>query len=367
MKIECVKEKLHIAVSKAEKIVGKNLNLPVLSCLLFETKGNNLIIRSTNLDLGLEISIPVKVEESGKVAIPAQVLSSFLNNLSDDKNIVLETIENVLKVSSSSSEANIKTLLPDDFPTVPMIDEGKTSKISSKDLINGIKSVIYSSSTSSVKPELSSVYIYSNGEEGIVFVATDSFRLAEKTVKTRKSIDLPGVLIPFKNASDILKILDGVDEEIQINSTKNQISFTFDGMYLVSRVIDGVFPDYKQILPKEVKTKVTVLKQDLINSLKISNIFSDNFNQINIVVKNGQKKIEVKTKNSNIGENTNKIEADIDGEDIEVNFNYRYIVDCLTSIASDSIVLSFNGINKPLVVSGSSDKTFTYLVMPMNR
>jgi DNA polymerase-3 subunit beta len=367
MKIECIKEKLHMAVSKAEKIVGKNLNLPVLSCLLFETKGNNLIIRSTNLDLGLEISIPVKIIESGKVAIPAQVLSSFLNNLSDDKNIILETKENILKVSSSSSEADIKTFLPDDFPTVPMIDEGKMSKISSKELIGGIKSVIYSSSTSSVKPELSSVYIYSNGDEGITFVATDSFRLAEKTIKTRKSVDLPGVLIPFKNASDILKILDDVNEEIQINSTKNQISFTFEGTYLISRVIDGVFPDYKQILPKETKTKVTVLKQDLINSLKISNIFSDNFNQMNISAQIGQKYIQVKTKNSNIGENTNKIEANIEGEGIEVNFNYKYIVDCLSSITSDSVYLSFNGVNKPLVVRGTTDKTFTYLVMPMNR
>ncbi len=366
MKIECIKEKLHIAVSKAERVVTKNLNLPVLSCLLFETRGNNLIIRATNLDLGLEIIIPVKVEQEGKVAIPAQVLGSFLNNLSDDKNIVLETVENTLKIYSSSTEANIKILPTDDFPTVPMIDEGKTCKISSKDLIFGIKSVIYSSSTSSVKPELSSVYIYSYGDEGLVFVATDSFRLAEKIVKTRKVVDLPGVLIPFKNASDILKIFDDVDEEIEIHSTKNQISFSFNGLYLVSRVIDGNFPDYKQILPKERKTKVTVLKQDLINSLKISNIFSDNFNQMNIIVKNG-KNIQIKTKNSNIGENTNKIEADIEGEEIEANFNYRYIVDCLGSIASDSIILSLNGINKPLVVQGSSDKTFTYLVMPMNR
>jgi DNA polymerase-3 subunit beta len=366
MKIECVKEKLHMAVGKAEKVASKNITLPVLSCLLFETRRNLLIIRSTNLDLGLEISIPVKVEEEGKVAVPANIISSFLNNLSDDKNIVLETVDNLLKVSTSSSEANIKTFPTDDFPTVPMIDEGKTCKISSKDLQSGIKSVIYSSSTSSVKPELSSVYIHSE-EENLVFVATDSFRLAEKKIKTRKAIDISGVLIPFKNSSDILKIIDNVDEEIVINSTKNQISFTFDGVYLVSRVIDGVFPDYKQILPKEFKTDVIVLKQDLINSLKISNIFSDNFNQMNISVKTGGNDIQVKTKNANIGENTNKIEAKIDGEGVEVNFNYRYIVDCLPSIASDSVSLSFNGLNKPLVVRGVSDKTFTYLVMPMNR
>ena len=366
MKIECVKEKLHIAVSKAEKIVGKNVNLPVLSCLLFETKGNNLIIRSTNLDLGLEVSIPVKVEESGKVAIPVNIISGFLNNVNDDKNIVLETMDNVLKVYTPTSEANIKILSPEDFPTIPMIDNEKTYKINSKDLTNGIKSVIYSSSLSSVKPELSSVYIYTN-EDNLVFVATDSFRLAEKTIKTRKHIDLNHILIPFKNALDILKIIDNTDTEIEINSTKNQISFVFNGVYLVSRVIDGVFPDYKQILPKEEKTKVVLLKQDLINSLKISNVFSDNFNQMNISVKGGEKTIKVKTKNNNIGENTNKIDANIEGDDIEVNFNYKYIIDCLPSIISDSISLSFNGINKPLVVKGVSDSTFTYLVMPMNR
>ncbi|MFA6227384.1 MAG: DNA polymerase III subunit beta [Candidatus Paceibacterota bacterium] len=366
MKIECLKEKLHMAVSKAEKVASKNITLPVLSCLLFETKGNTLVIRSTNLDLGLEISIPVKVEEEGKIAIPAQIISSFLNNLTDDKNLRLETVDNLLKISSSSSEANIKTFSVDDFPTVPMIDEGKTCKVSSKDLLSGIRSVIYSSSTSSVKPELSSIYIHSE-EDSLVFVATDSFRLAEKKIKTRKVVDLPVVLIPFKNASDILKIIDNVDEEIQINSTKNQISFTFDGVYLVSRVIDGAFPDYKQILPKEFKTDVIVLKQDLVNSLKISNIFSDNFNQMNISVPAGGDGIQVRTKNVNIGENTNKIEAKVSGEGVEVNFNYKYIVDCLPSIASDSVSLSFNGLNKPLVIRGVSDKTFTYLVMPMNR
>ena len=366
MKIECIKEKIHLAISKAEKIVGKNINLPVLSCLLLEAKGNFLTIRSTNLDLGLEINIPVKVLEEGKVAVPANIISMFLNNLNDDKNIFIETNENILKISSSTSEANIKTISSEDFPTVPMIDEGKTCKINSRELINGIKSVIYSASMSSVKPELSSVYIYTN-EDGLVFVSTDSFRLAEKVVKTRKVVDLNGVLIPFKNASDILKIIDNVDVDIEINSTKNQISFSFDGLYLVSRVIDGNFPDYKQILPKEEKTKVVVLKQDLINSLKISNIFSDNFNQMNINAQVGQKNIEVKTKNSNIGENTNKIEANIEGESIEVNFNYKYIVDCLSSITSDSVSLSFNGVNKPLVVRGTTDKTFTYLVMPMNR
>ncbi len=198
-------------------------------------------------------------------------------------------------------------------------------------------------------------------------MATDSFRLAEKTIKTKKKVVLPGILIPLKNAADILKIIDGTDEEIDMNSTKNQMSLSFNGIYMVSRVVDGIFPDYKQIIPKEEKTKAVLLKQDLINSLKISNIFSDNFNQVNISVIPSSKKIEIKTRNSNIGENTNKIDANIEGEEIVVNFNYRYIVDCMGSIPQDSVSLVFNGINKALVVRGATDKSFTYLVMPMNR
>ncbi len=366
MKIECLKEKLNIGVGKAERIAGKNINMPILSCLLLETNGNNLIIKSTNLDLGLEISIPVKIIEEGKVAVPAGVLSSFLNNIPDDKSVILETVDTVLRITTSESVANIKTQSSEDFPTIPTIDNGKVCKLSSKDLQNGIKSVIYSASVSSVKPELASVYIYSN-EENLFFVATDSFRLAEKSIKLKKKVDLPGILIPFKNSSDILKIFDGIEEEIEINATKNQISFTVSGLYVVSRVIDGMFPDYKQILPKEEKTKVTVLKQDLLNTLKISNIFSDNFNQIKISVKSGIKTIDLETKNSNVGENINKLSAKMEGEPIDVNFNYRYIAECLTSISSDSITLNFNGINRPLVIKGTSDSSFTYLVMPMNR
>lgn len=366
MRIECVKEKLHTAVSKAEKIASKNISIPVLSCLLFETRKNLLIIRSTNLDLGLEISIPVKVEEEGIIAVPAQIISSFLNNLSDDKNIKLETIDNILKVYTANNEANIKTLPIEDFPTIPMIDEGSICKVNSKDLINGIRSVIYSASTSSVKPELASVYIYSE-DDSLVFVATDSFRLAEKKIKNKKAVDISGILIPFKNASDILKIFDGIDCEIEMNCTKNQISFTFGGMYLVSRVIDGLFPDYKQILPKETKTTVVVLKQDLVNTLKLSNIFSDTFNQMNIDISIENKSFAIKTKNTNIGDNVNKIDSTIEGESINVNFNYKYIVDCLSYISSDSVSLSFCGMNKPLVVRGVSDKSFMYLVMPMNR
>jgi DNA polymerase-3 subunit beta len=140
-----------------------------------------------------------------------------------------------------------------------------------------------------------------------------------------------------------------------------------DGVYLTSRVIDGVFPDYRQILPKEFKTEAVVLKQDLLSSLKLSNIFSDKFNQVNFSIKPKAKMFEISSINSDVGENKTNLDATMTGEDVELGFNFKYFLDCFQSINSDSISIKLNQSSKPMVISGVSDKSFTYLIMPMNR
>ncbi len=366
MKAECIKEKICSAVSKIDKVTGKNMTLPILSCILIEAKGNFLILKATNLDLGIEIKISAKILKEGKVAVPGAVLNSFLTNLSGDNNLIIEEKEGNLHLLSSNTQTTIKSFPSDDFPTIPKVLDGQNHEINTRDFVKGLKSVWYSASLSSIKPELSSIYIYSKNE-GLCFVATDSFRLAEKKIKFKKSGEIEQILIPFKNVVELLKIINEEKEDIEVNLSKNQISFSYNGIYIVSRVIDGVFPDYQQIIAKEFKTEVIILKQDLINTLKLSNIFSDNFNQITISVIPKEKTLEIKTKNSDVGENINKLNATISGEAIEINFNYKYIIDCFQSIDSDTVSLSFNGLNKPMVIKGVSDNSFTYLVMPMNR
>ena len=366
MKLECLREKLAHAVYKAEKITGKNLTLPVLKCVLLEAQNNNLKILATNLDLGVEINIPVKVISPGKIAVPGSTLSSFVQNLQNDKNVTLEVVDNNLHVSTSGNSTIIKSLPHDEFPTIPTISKERSFSLNSKDFVKGLKSVWYSSSTSSMKPELSSVFIY-HDDENIIFAATDSFRLAEKRIKVKKGKDFTQILLPYKNTPEIIRILDEVDGDVEVAMNKNQIAFAQGGLYLTSRIIDGIFPDYKQIVPKEHKTEVIVLKQDLINSLKIANIFSDSFNQLSMTIHPSKKLFELKTRNSDVGENVNKLDAALSGEDIDINFNYKYIVDCFQSIESDSVSLKFNGLNKAVVIRGVSDKSFMYLVMPMNK
>ena len=179
--------------------------------------------------------------------------------------------------------------------------------------------------------------------------------------------DFEQILIPFKNVPEILRVFDDIDDNITIYFTRNQIAFEYNNIYLTSRVIDGNFPDYKQLLPKDFKTEATVLKDDLMNTLKVSNIFSDKFNKVNFSISPKSKKFEVRAMNSDVGENINKVEAVLDGEDIEISFNQKYIMDCFQSIDSDSLVLKFNGLNKPMVIKSVPDSRFTYLVMPMNK
>lgn len=366
MKIECIREKLHQAISLAEKSTGKNMTLPVLGCILLDAKDNELVIKATNLDIGIEVRVPVKIDRPGRIAVPGSVLASCLAGVKGDTKVILEENDKNLHVTTSRNSTVIKAVSADDFPTIPRVQEGASFVLAGKLFVQGLKSVWYSSSISSIKPELSSVYIYPDNEY-VVFAATDSFRLAEKRIKTDIPADFGQILIPFKNVPDIIRVLEIFQDDVTINLNKNQISFETHGVFLVSRVIDGVFPDYKQIIPKESKTEIITLKQDFIDTLKLSNIFSDKFNQIHFKVDVNKSLFEITTKNNDIGESVNKIDAKLTGEDIEINFNGKYINDCFQSIATDSISLNLNGLNRALVIRPVGDMSFMYLVMPMNR
>lgn len=366
MKLECEKTKIEPVIQKVSRLANKHLTLPVLSCIHFEINGENkLVVRSTNLDLGMEIEVKVKVIEKGVLAVPASVLLGVLSSIKEN-NLVFESKDNNLKISSGKNSVIIKCLPPEDFPIIPKLKNSKIIKIDSHGLLSGFRSVWYSASVSNIKPELSSVYVYKN-DGNLVFVSTDSFRLAEKKINAKMDADFPQILIPYRNVSEIMKIFEDYDGDLNIIFEKNQAAFMTENIYVVSRLIDGNFPDYQQIIPKNFGTKAIVLKNDLINSIKTSNIFSDSLNQVKLKTDLKNKTLKVESKNNDIGEYEEFMNASLSGEDIELNFNNKYIMDCMQSIPSDSLSLSFGGLGKPLVISGASDESFLYLVMPMNR
>jgi DNA polymerase-3 subunit beta len=292
MKIECVRNRLLQAVAKVEKITSKHPTLPVLRCVLIDVQKGDVTLRATNLELGVEVKVPAKIYSEGTIAVPANILYSFISQVQDGENIILEASDKNLIISSPSGKAVINSYNHEDFPTLPVVPKEKNFTIHAKDLIKGFKSVWYAASISSMKPELASVYIYGDDNE-VYFVATDSFRLAEKKIYTKKLKDIGAILIPYKSVIEIVRIIDEASEEIEVNLTKNQIAFSFGTTYITSRVVEGVFPDYKQIIPKEFTTEVVVLKQDIIQALKLSTIFSDAFHQISMKVDPSKKLFEV--------------------------------------------------------------------------
>jgi len=365
MKLECKIEEIKNKISQVERITGKNLTLPVLNSILLVASGKFLKLRSTNLSLGIEIEIPAKIEKEGILAISGSVLNGIFSNVFQNENVLLESLDGNLLIQTKKSKIKLKGQPHDDFPTIPMVS-GTSFEIESKKLIDGIKSVYYSSSPSDIKPEISSVFMYTN-EDNLVFVSTDSFRLAEKKIKMKGLPEIKGILIPFKNIPEILRVFGESASVVKVCFNKNQISFSSDNTYLTSRVIDGVFPDYRQIIPKTSGTNAILLKQDLLNALKLSNIFSDKFNQVNLRVSTKDKIFELSSANNDVGENKTYLDAALTGENIELGFNYKYFLDCFQSITTDSISIKFSGAGSPLVISPISDLSFIYLIMPMNR
>ncbi len=365
MKIECSVEKIKNAISQVERITGKNLTLPVLNSVLLIASGKSLKLRSTNLSLGIEIEIPSKIEKEGILAISGSILNSVFSNIFQNENISLENKDNNLLIKAKKIQMKLKCTPHEDFPTIPRVS-GTEFEIESKRLSDGIKSVYYSSAVSDIKPEISSVFIYTD-QGNLVFVSTDSFRLAEKKIKIKGLPEIGGILIPFKNVSEILRVFGEFGGSIKVCFNKNQISFSGENVYLTSRIINGIFPDYRQIIPKDSSSEAVVLKQDTLNALKLSNIFSDKFNQVNLKITPKEKIFELSSANNDIGENKIYLDAVVNGENVELGFNYRYFLDCLQSVTTDSLSVKLSGTSKPMVITPVGDTSFTYLIMPMNR
>ena len=365
MKLECSVEKIKSAIYQTERITGKNLTLPILNSILLIASGKSLKLRATNLSLGVEVEIPAKIEKEGIIAVAGSVLNAVFSNIPTGDNMYLEEKNGNLFIKTRKSSIVLKGQPHEDFPTIPLVS-GSNFEIEPKKFIEGIKSVYYSSSVSDIKPEISSVFIYTK-DDNLVFVSTDSFRLAEKKIKVKKTEEITGIIVPWKNIVEILRVFGENSGIIKVCFNKNQISLSADNVYLTSRVIDGIFPDYKQIIPKDSSTEIIVLKQDLLNALKLSNVFSDKFNQVNLIADPKQKTFELSSVNNDIGENKTRLDAVLKGEKVELGFNYKYFLDCFQSITTDSVSIRMSGGNRPMVVAPVSDTSFTYLIMPMNR
>lgn len=366
MHIETTVEKLKNAVNRVQKVSSKNLSLPVLENILLSSESNSLTMRSTNLHVGVEVTVAVKEVVAGTALVNLDIFSKIIGSLSSEDKIVLKIEEQTLLIQTETSHMDIKLFPDQDFPTLPRIEDGQEIELPMKTFIEGVEKVHYAASQSDIKPEIASVYIYPDGKN-LIFVATDSFRLAEKKIVTDTDLDFEGIIIPIKNIAECVKIFQGIEDRVSVVIGKNQISIQSEDIYFTSRIVDGNYPDYKQIIPTESNIQSILLKSDLVDALRLVNVFSDTFNQISFSVQKDSGSVSLHTRNTDVGENKTTIDAAITGGDIDMFLNHRYVSDVLSVVQVDSVSFSFTEKNKPCVVSAVGDESFLYLIMPMNR
>jgi DNA polymerase-3 subunit beta len=365
MKFESPTDQLLKAVTIAARFVERRANLPALSAILMASEGGRLTLRATNLECGVEITLPVKLVGEGVAAVPGGVLLGFLSN-ARGKSVSLHLDGEILKVESDRATASIKTLPHEDFPILPKVSAERSFTVKAADFMRALKAVAYCASTSTIKPELQSVLVY--GEAGkLTAVATDSFRLAEKSIVLKAGGSVPQILIPARNATELMRILEGVSGDIELYYNDNQLSTHVGDIYYTSRLIDGAFPNYRQIVPKEFSTEAVVLREDFSSSLKSLSVFADKFSQVSFAIDPSKKALSLSSRNPDVGEQTSTMKATVQGEELAMNFNGRYLADSLQAINGDSVRVQSNGAGKAIVIKDAADDSFFYLAMPMNR
>lgn len=377
MEIKIAKENFLKRIALAEKITGKNLNLPILSFFLLSAQKGKIKISATNLDVGFEITVPAKVEKEGCVAVPAKILTNAIFNLKED--VIDLKQENLnLKIITENSRVLVKTGNIDDFPILPKIKKEAGFKVRSSLFLNGLKSVFFSASLSYFKPEIASIYFFIN-KNNMVFAATDSFRLAEKKFFSDNKNNLVSqeefsFLIPIKSAAELIRVLEETEKEeneIEINFNKNEFAVLNDVFIFYSRLTEGQFPDYKQFVPTKFLGEVKADASEVMSILKASSVFLSRLNDIVLEINLKEQTLAFKTANSDIGEYSSKIKISKNGfddsvpESIKLTFNLKYLLEGISRIDSKQIIFKISEDGKPVIIQGDEDKNFLYLVMPM--
>jgi DNA polymerase-3 subunit beta len=364
MKITINQQQLVHTLELITRVSIKHVTLPVLQCVLITVKDAVVTFKATNLEISIEATVEAFIEKEGVVAVSATTLLQAVQYITK-KEIIVTVVDGVLSVDSGSGKTTINAIPYDEFPSITKLSTvGATIQ---KNLFAlGIKTVAFAASQSSIKPELGSIFIQQKKEHSLTFVATDSFRLMEKTVPQKNFILEQTILIPQKNAIELARICDLLETDPTLIINENQCALSFkEGVYITSRLISGSFPDYEQIIPKEYVTHTTVLKNDLLQSFKKTQVFLNKFMQVTMqIVANN---LTISSQNGEVGTTTETIKVQTDGQYLTLNFNQQYLIDPFSHISDESLILHFAGIGRPLVLQGTSDTTLRYLVMPMNK
>jgi DNA polymerase-3 subunit beta len=380
MKLTCTQENFKKAIYSTERVVGKQITLPILENILLQTDHGMLKISATNLEIGVFLKIGAKIEKEGTITVPARLLSSFVNNLPPESAVSLEVIDQTLHIASGGSKAQIKGLLAQDFPIIPEMEGGFLFSLSAQEMREAIPRLAVCVSLDSSRAELGGLNMVLQKKE-VRIAATDSFRLAEAIVVLKKedeqAYDLftektTSIIVPLNTFSEVFRVIGNDTQEIKVGIEESQIFFQVDNVRIVSRLINGKYPEYQQIIPKQFATRVFLEKENTLRAVKISGIFTNNkTGEVKFTIDAKNNKVTIESKAEEVGENETVLPAQVEGPSQEAVFNPRYMADGLSAISTPQLVLLMNSGASAAVlrmVQGEKKEeisTYTYIIMPI--
>lgn len=371
MQFSCNQDTFAKYLNIVSRVVSNKPGLPILNNVQFESSKGKLIMTATDLEISINTWIGADVKSEGKTTVPAKQLSEFVNSIPSDK-VDVELENQNLNISSTNNSASFNTMSADDFPSVVTVSKDKPLfKISTELLKKSVDRVAFAAATDDIKPVLTGILLEVEGES-ISFVGTDGLRLSRQIVKLDSNTEKnTNILVPVKALLELAHIVAEVGDEetveVYLIEDRNQILFKYGDVDLVSRLIDGQFPEYRQIIPTGYKTVSRINKDEFLNSLKVTNIIAKSVlgNKLILDIDPKADTVTLSATQTDLGSNQSTFTGDIEGDGVKIAFSSRLLSDVLNHIDSENIVFECSETVKPGVFKVEEDPDFVHLVMPM--
>lgn len=372
MKIEVLREKLNQAVSIVGRTAIKSASLPILEGVMIKTDDNVVHFLATDLEVGIKVSVLAKISKAGQAVIPARIISALGRLMSGDK-VSLDLVKNTLVIKDDENETSLQILDSEDFPVIPQPNEEFSIEISGSVLSQALSQVVSCASNSQSRPEISGVYLRIGGDQ-LTIAATDSYRLAQKNISLSKKVKKEReMILPAKAANHLIGIISESDNLIKISGDDNQIKFSISlgesplnlEVEIVSRLIEGTYPRYQDVIPQKSPISIRVDRHEFLSKIKAASLLSDQTYEVRLLTQFEDNRLKIEARSSRVGEFKSYIVAEIEGGDVEVAFNGRFLLDALLNMIGADVQLSLTDADKAALITSGDDQSYLYVLMPI--
>lgn len=361
MKVTVTQENLNKALGVVSRVASSRTSLPVLNNILMRTENNRLLLAATNLEVAITEYIGAKVVSEGAITIPARLLSEFIANLPKG-NVDLKVEGSKLHISSDKYVSTINGMSADEFPALPEITSAHTLTLDTNVLKTAISQTVLTASSDDTRPVLTGVLCHVH-EGSLYFAATDGYRLAERRLVSATQ-DIRA-LIPASTLSDVARVVPEDCDEVSMLFDDSQVRFRMNDIEVTSRLIEGNFPDYRQLIPKETEIHALLSRTEFTRVTKIASLFArESGGSVTVTTDEQKQLLSIHSIASQLGENTSEATAEVDNEG-SVTLNSRYLIEALGCFDKERIRFGFSGKLAPCVLSDLDGGDYQHIVMPL--